>query len=118
MNKQKYLEYCKLLNTITVPSWISDQEKEATLKPLIEWIHKHIPTKLYKFRKCNENNINAFRNQQIWFGTGSQMNDDFDARLYCDKVWLSNAWKSQIADDGKLKVIAEYQKLGTIPPYI
>lgn len=117
MKDKTYQEYCRLVNKTVIPTGLSKDEMLQAKKPFVDFIVKNTPRQLYKFRACNEQNIDAFRNQQIWFGTGSQMNDDFDARLYCDKVWLANTWKEQI-DDGKLRVIKEFQKRGTVPPNI
>lgn len=118
MDEKIYQKYCELVSKTVIPTGLSKDEMLLLKKPLVDFVVQHTPRQLYKFRACNERNIDAFRNQQIWFGTGSQMNDDFDARLYCDKAWLSNAWKAQIDDDGKLRVIKEYQRQGTIPPHI
>ena len=82
MRKKEYIEYCDLLNNTVIPSDVSCEDK---IEILDDWVDKHVPSKLYKFRECNENNINAFRNQQIWFATGAKMNDDYDAVLYCNK---------------------------------
>ena len=118
MDAKVYQKYCELVSKTVIPTGLSKDGMLLLKKPLVDFVIQHTPRQLYKFRACNERNIEAFRSQQIWFGTGSQMNDDFDARLYCDKAWLSNAWKTQITDDGKLRVIAEYQKQGAIPQQI
>lgn len=108
MNEKIYQKYCRLVSNTIIPTGLSKDKMFLLKKPLVDFVIQHTPRQLYKFRACNERNIDAFRNQQIWFGMGSQMNDDFDARLYCDKSWLSNAWKAQVTDDGKLRVITEH----------
>lgn len=57
---------------------------------------------MYKFRECNENNINAFRNQQIWFATGEKMNDDYDAILYSDNERILAELHSIFDENGNL----------------
>lgn len=84
MKDKDYLEYCNILDNTIMPSAMTDDEWKKARSPLDEWVKKHTPSKLYKFRECNENNINAFRNQQIWFATGAKMNDDYDAILHCN----------------------------------
>ncbi len=100
MKEKDYIKYCKLLNDSTTPSNISEEEYSARLKPLFSWVNQHTPAKLYKFRECNENNINAFRNQQIWFATGAKMNDDYDAILYSDNDGILTDLHSLFDENG------------------
>lgn len=109
MDEKDYKEYCELLKNI------SPQEANKRLAPLIEWVVDHTPQKLFKFRTCNENNISAFRRKQIWFATGSQMNDDFDALLYCDKEKIFRELNSLFDEDGNLKILTFFKKSGIIP---
>lgn len=84
MKEKDYSAYLKIIDNTVTPSTATQSEQQEALKPLLEWVVKHTPSKLYKFRECNENNINAFRNEQIWFATGAKMNDDYDAILFSD----------------------------------
>ncbi len=36
---------------------------------------------LYKFRVCNENNLDLLRTDRVWFSTPSQLNDPFDCKV-------------------------------------
>lgn len=36
---------------------------------------------LYKYRSCNDNNLNLLSTDRVWFSTPSQLNDPFDCRL-------------------------------------
>ena len=83
---------------------------------MFDWIDKHTPAKLYKFRECNENNINAFRNQQIWFATGAKMNDDYDAILYCDNQGILNDLHNLFDLDGTLLFIKALRDGSSVPP--
>ena len=115
MKDKDYIEYCKLLNDTTVPSNISDEEVHKREKPLLDWVDKHIPAKLYKFRECSENNINAFRNQQIWFATGAKMNDDYDAILYSDNEGILADLRELFDEKGNL-IFLKILKEGDNPP--
>ncbi len=44
-----------------------------------------IPHVLYKYRKCNEQNFEAFYNDQIWCTYPNQMNDAYDSRMTINK---------------------------------
>ncbi len=115
MKEKDYEEYCKILNNIEIPSYLDEQAKLERMQPLNDWIIKHTPQKLYKFRACNENNITAFRNQQIWFATGSAMNDDYDAILYCDKKRILANLNAQFDKDGILSLLTMIKNGDKIP---
>ena len=49
-----------------------------------EWIEKIsgiLPSRLYKYRKCNNNNLNALKNKKAWFSKPSTWNDKIDVTV-------------------------------------
>ena len=118
MKEKDYIKYCKLLNDTTVPSNLSVEEVYKREKPVLDWVDKHVPAKLYKFRECSENNINAFRNQQIWFATGAKMNDDYDAILYSDNEGILADLRELFDEDGNLIFLKILKEGGNPPPAI
>lgn len=118
MKAEDYKEYSELLKNTIIPTGIDEQEKRRRLTPLIEWGYKHTPQNLFKFRACSENNINAFRNKQIWFATGAQMNDDFDALLHCNKEKILQKLNALFDEEGNLKFLTILKMLGDIPENI
>lgn len=118
MKLEDYKEYSELLKSTVIPTGLNEQEVNKRLTPLIAWILNHTPQNLYKFRTCNENNINAFRNKEIWFATGSQMNDDFDALLYCDKEKILRDLNNLFDEEGNLKFLTYLKMVGDVPEII
>ncbi len=118
MTDKAYIEYCKLLDGTTIPSNLSDEEIAKRKEPLLHWVNQQTPAKLYKFRECNENNINAFRNQQIWFATGAKMNDDYDAILYSDNEGILTGLREFFDEDGDLTFLKVLKEGGNPPPAI
>ncbi len=118
MKSEEYKEYCELLKNTVLPTGINQEEANKRLSPLIEWVFNHTPQNLYKFRVCNDNNIDAFRNRQIWFATGSQMNDDFDALIYCDKEKIMRDLNNQFDENGNLKILTYLKMAGDVPEII
>lgn len=115
MNKKEYTEYKQILESTILPKPISEEESQKVLQPLNDWIAKYTPAKLFKFRACNENNIQAFLNQQIWFATASKMNDDFDSLLYCDTNRIRQELDEQFDTGGNLKLYNYLKAGGEIP---
>lgn len=85
MKKTQYNEYKQLLQSTIMPSWTTIEENEKSLLPLLQWAQKNTPRKLFKFRACSVNHINAFRQQQIWFSNSENMNDEYEAACFCDE---------------------------------
>lgn len=50
---------------------ISADEKEIFLREWAEEALTIVPTRLYKYRVCNENNLNMIRNRTAWFSCPS-----------------------------------------------
>lgn len=117
MKNSDYSQYCDLLQSTVIPSTLTPEEQSHLLQPLTKWIVDHTPAKLYKFRRCNENNINAFRNQQIWFATPSTMNDDYDAALLCDKDKILSELNSLFDNNGMLHFL-NYLRAGGAAPQV
>jgi hypothetical protein len=115
MKAKDYAEYLKIIDNTFIPSTATQSEQDEAFKPLDEWLKRHTPSKLYKFRECNENNINAFRNEQIWFATGAKMNDDYDAILYCDNNGILSDFHSLFDGNGDLLFFAALKEGKNIP---
>lgn len=118
MKEKGYTAYLKIIDNTFTPSTATQSEQQEALKPLIKWIETHTPPKLYKFRECNENNINAFRNEQIWFATGAKMNDDYDATLYSDNKGILADLHSLFDEDGQLIFLKALKGGCNIPPLL
>lgn len=49
-----------------------------------EWVNqllRIVPHRLYKYRKCNNNNLNALKNRKAWFSNPSTWNDPIDVTV-------------------------------------
>ncbi len=86
------------------------EEERKACQELQEYISNHIPKKLYRYRRCDENSLNAFLNDQLWFSTGSKMNDDYDSMLYYDKKAIKNEIANIFDENGNIKMYVGLQK--------
>ena len=75
----------RLLNNTVVPANIPYEEQLKRYEPIVSYVNAHLPEQLYRFRRCNDNNLEAFLNDQIWVSAAKNMNDGFDARIYFDR---------------------------------
>lgn len=95
MESKKFAEI--LYNTI-LPSNISYEESALRVAPLSKYISTVTPNELFRYRSCNERNLDAFYKDQCWVSTAAKMNDGFDARIFYDKealISLLNELKCQ-----------------------
>ena len=115
MDKRRYDEYKRIFFDTILPHPIVEEERKRIFQPLVNWVNKNIPSKLFKFRECNENNIQAFSNKQVWFATASKMNDDFDSLLFCDVDRIKRDFDDQFDHDGNLKIYDFLKAGGKIP---
>lgn len=63
---------------------IPPHEKDSFLQAWAEEILTIVPTRLYKYRTCNENNLNMLRNRTAWFSCPSTWNDPIDVTVSYD----------------------------------
>ena len=59
-------------------------EKLGLLRKWAEEKMAFVPERLYKYRECNKNNLNALRNRTAWFSCPSTWNDPIDVTVFYD----------------------------------
>ena len=56
------------------------QKKEEDLSLLLDHL-KEIPSKLYKYRTCNEDNFKVLENNELWLSSAENFCDPFVCRI-------------------------------------
>lgn len=87
-------KYKEMIHNIVIPSGLPKEEQLKRYQPLIDFLQNETPPLLYRFRRCDENSISAFDQDQIWFAPSSEMNDSFDSLLFVDRDKIHNSLKS------------------------
>lgn len=85
IDKNKYVE---LLNAT-----VNDVNFEH-IKQLITYIQENKPKSLFRYRRCSEQSIEAFRENNIFFNTASNFNDPYDCLVYCDRKTIEKEIES------------------------
>ena len=111
-------EFANILYNTVVPSSLSEAEEFKKYEPIQNYVASQLPSKLYRFRRCDERSISAFYNDQIWVSTSESMNDGFDARLYFDKHEIISWLDSQLSDDSLNAFINSIGADSKLPPNI
>ncbi len=92
MDTQKFAE---ILYGTVLPSGIDLTEQAKIVAPLFTYSSSIVPSSLFRYRRCNERNIDAFYKNQCWVSLAKNMNDGFDGRLYYDQKALL-AWRDKL----------------------
>ena len=77
-------EFQELLTNYPCSDFQSDEQNYENVLIKTDWILKHIPKKLYRFRACNEYTISAFENDEIWGTIATKQNDIMEYLPYFD----------------------------------
>lgn len=89
MNRQEFKD---ILDSITIPEGCDEKQMLQDLRPLNVALLQMIPERLYKYRACCPNHINAFKKDEVWMSTSDLFNDPFDTLIQCDSQEILNAF--------------------------
>ena len=85
MNNKKRLEFIKqnYFNNRAI-SLLPKEKQEEALLLYANSLLEIVPKKLYKYRICNDNNLNILREKKAWFSNPSTWNDPLDVTVSYD----------------------------------
>ncbi len=112
MNRQEFKD---ILDSITIPEECDKKQMSQDLRPLNVALLQMIPERLYKYRACCPNHINAFKKDEVWMSTSDLFNDPFDTLIQCDSQEILNAF-NVIDNPQLLQGIAMYVADGGFIP--
>lgn len=84
MTNEEKLEFIKANYKTTRALELLSEGKEEFLQEWISMVLNVIPQRLYRYRKCNKNNLNALKNKKAWFSNPSTWNDQIDVTVAYD----------------------------------
>jgi len=108
-------EFEKILSSIIIPPEVSGEELQKLLLPMNYALLEMMPERLYRYRTCNELNIEAFRDDQVWMVTADKYNDPFDTLIGYDSKYIMESI-DQFFKPGVLKTMTEYIENGGMLP--
>lgn len=76
----------------------------AGINQLQKYVFDNTPQKLFRFRRCNLNNVSALFNDQLWFANPVQMNDDFDSMIYYDDNFMEKIINDFYDEKGNIRL--------------
>jgi len=86
---------------ITIPDDLSKEEENSYHSKIFEYCHINTPNQLFRYRSCNNHNIDAFQKDQFLLTKPTKFNDPYDALLYIDKKSILQDLKSSNSSQSK-----------------
>jgi hypothetical protein len=82
-------EFAKLMEKTSLPNTLSQEESIKVIKNLHDFVQPHIPTKLFRFRKCGEKEIVSFNKGTISMCVAEKFSDKYDSTVFYNHRTLS-----------------------------
>lgn len=89
----KRSKFKEILEKVSTPETMLQEERKALLSPLIEYVNNITPSRLFRYRPCNEMQFDAFYNDKIYAVNAQMFNDPYDCLTQYDKNYLYNSIK-------------------------
>lgn len=97
------------------------EDGSSTFKELNDFLNQNIPSRIFRYRKCNEASLNALLENKLYFSTPNMFNDPYDCLVYFDL----NKIKSEIKTIGDettkrqlIELLLKAKRTGLIPPQL
>ena len=89
----KRSKFKEILEKVSIPETMLQEERKTLLSPLIEYVNNITPSQLFRYRPCNEMQFDAFYNDKIYAVNAQMFNDPYDCLTQYDKNYLYNSIK-------------------------
>lgn len=108
-------EFGLLLNDTTIPSDVSKEEHFSRLLPIDNLARDNMPLKLYRYRICNELNIDSFDKDTIWAVNPSKFNDPHDSLFFADRDYLYKSIYSGFTSEFRVNIWRFFHQYQSLP---
>lgn len=108
-------QFEKIISSITIPEDTPQDELQLILKPIRESLLELLPQRLYKYRSCCKNHINAFKDDQLWLSTSDLYNDPFDTLIRFNGEEIMNAFSLMRSPEMREAIIKHIADGGNYP---
>lgn len=88
-----------IFESVNIPEEMPFDEREKILKPMLEFTQKITPSRLFRYRECNDLQIEAFEKDRIYAVNAQMFNDPYDCLPKYDKKLLYDTIKVWASKD-------------------
>lgn len=107
--------FSNLLNEAIFPSDVSNEEYFKHLTPIENLVRANTPSKLFRYRSCNELNIDSFDKDTIWAVNPSKFNDPHDSLFFANRDYLYQSLCSGFTAESRLNLWHYFQEHKCLP---
>lgn len=104
-------DFKKILESTFLPEGTSKEDMAEILTPLSKHILNHIPSAIYRYRRCSEMNLDAFNRDILYAVTPDNFNDPYDSLFRFDKEGLRKSVLMSVSKDFIVS-LRDYFRLG------
>lgn len=90
------VKFQKILESIIIPDGMGQEDVMVALRPLNIALMQLIPERVYKYRRCSDDHISAFEDDELWMSTSDLFNDPFDTLIQFDECKIRSAFDAVI----------------------
>ncbi|MBO7099561.1 MAG: DUF2971 domain-containing protein [Bacteroidaceae bacterium] len=83
-------EFAKLIAKTSSPANLSQEEGVKVLRELHDFVQPHIPSKLFRFRKCGIDELISFEQGTISMCVADKFSDKYDSNVFYDYKTLTD----------------------------
>lgn len=87
MNAKKRI-FKEKLDAVLIPGTTPKDEWSVLLQPICEYANSIMPSRLFRYRSCNEMQFDAFYNNRVYAVNAQLFNDPYDCLIRYDKAFL------------------------------
>lgn len=109
------LEFAKRLNSLAIPEDAPNVEVQVKMRPVSEALTHMMPTQLFRYRLCNDLQIEAFRNDIIYCVTADNFNDPYDTLITYDLEGIRKGLEAMMSYDAFNQSLDWLKKGGDFP---
>ncbi len=108
-------EFRKLLNSTILHGGLTNEECFERLMPIENLLAVNTPSKLFRYRSCNELNIDSFDKDTIWAVNPSKFNDPHDSLFFANRDSLYKNICSGFTTEFRHNLWSHFQESQCLP---
>lgn len=111
-------DFSKILDSIIIPEDCSSKFLNEAVLPLSSAIIQMMPEKLFRYRCCNDQNIEAFKENRVYSVTPNKFNDPFDTLVRYDIENVKKLFRAILTIDTLKKIRKELEEGHDVPMFV
>ena len=90
-----------IINGNTMAAWFcgDSQKMKKQLSPISNYLHKNAPRRLYRMRRCDQNSVDAFKKDRLYYSRADWFNDPYDCLLSFNPKEIRMRLEDMFSDD-------------------